>query len=131
MSVVHSHHSERNGYAMLIVLAFVALFSSLLAIACSQMSSSILTETARTRQLLRDQGSIHALARGLALLETGFPPSNPYACEVTIDTDTGSHPYTVTFALEAPGRWLVKAAPSTPDQQAEAMPLVFISQSPP
>lgn len=113
---------------MLIVLAFVTLSLSLLAMACSQLSSSILIQTARTQQLQRDEGSIHAVARGLALLETGYPPTNPYVCGVTIDTSTGSHPFIVTFEFDAPNRCSVTAAPG---ENLATMPLVFTSQSPP
>lgn len=123
--------SNRYGYAMLLVIAFVASFFSLLALACSQLSSSILAETARAQQLQRDEGSVHAAARGLALLETGYPPSTPYVCGVTLNTSTGSHPFTVTFVRESSTQWSVKAAPTQEGQTPVAMPLVFSSQTPP
>jgi hypothetical protein len=123
--------SDRGGYAMLLVLAFVTLFFSLLAVAYGQLVSSIRADTVRAQQLQRDEGSVHALARGLALLETGYPPSTPYACAVTIDTSTGSYSYTVTFTLDAPQSWSVTSAPTADGETPDAMPLVFTSQSPP
>jgi hypothetical protein len=125
------HKSNRGGYAMLLIIAFAAFFFSLVALATSQLSSSILSETARAQQLERDEGSIHALARALALLETGYPSTTPYICGVAIDTSTGSNTYKVTFALEAPQSWSVTAKPIESGENPETMPLIFTSPSPP
>lgn len=131
MSRYSRHQCERAGYAMLIVLAFVTLFVSVLAIACSQLSSSILTETVRTKHLQRDEGSLHALARGLALLETGYPPSNPYVCGINVDTSLGPRAFTLTFTLDGPNQWTVRAAPTSDLESPPTAPLLFTSQSPP
>jgi hypothetical protein len=125
------YRSNRQGYAMLLVLAFAMLFFSLLAMACSQLSSSILAETARIQQTQRDEGSVRAVGRALALLETGYPPTNPYSCGVSIDTSTGTRPFTVTFVLNEPQNWSVTAAPAESDENPPAMPLMFTEQSPP
>ena len=122
---------DRAGYAMLLVLAFLVLFFSLLAMAYSQLASSLRAETVRAQQTQRDEGSVHALARGLALLETGYPPSSPYACGVTMTTSTGAHPFTVTFTLEAGGTWSVQSAPTAAGENPDPMPVEFTSQSPP
>jgi hypothetical protein len=125
------YNPNRKGYAMLLVLAFAVLFFSILAMACSQLSSSILAETSRIRQTERDEGSVRAVARALALLETGYPPTNPYSCGVSIDTSTGSRPFTVTFVLNEPQNWSVTAAPAESGENPPAMPLVFTDQAPP
>lgn len=126
-----THKSERAGYAMLVVLAFLVFFFSLLAMVYSQLASSLRAETVRAQQLQRDEGSLHAVARGLALLETGYPSTDPFVCGVTIDTSTGSHPFTVTFASEVGGTWSVHSAPTAVGENPQAMPLEFISQTPP
>lgn len=123
--------TNRNGYAMLLVLAFAASFFSLLALTAGQLSSSILAETARANQLQRDEGSLQAVARGLALLETGYPATSPYFCGVTLNTTTGSHTYTVKFLREATTQWSVSATPTADGENPTAMPLVFSSPTPP
>jgi hypothetical protein len=125
------HKPNRAGYAMLLVLAFLVVFFSLLAMTYSQLASSLRVEAVRAKQLQREEGSLHALARGLALLETGYPSTDPYVCGVTIDTSTGSHSFTVTFASEGGGAWSLHSAPTAVGQNPEAMPLEFTSQSPP
>lgn len=131
MKAVPPNNPERSGYAMLIVLAFVTLFFSLFALACSQLSSSILTETVRTRQLQRDEGSLQALARGLALLETGYPPASPFVCGINIDTSNGPRTFALTFTLTAANQWSVSAAPSEENENLTPAPLIFTAQSPP
>jgi hypothetical protein len=116
---------------MLLVLAFLVLFFALLAGAYSQLATSLRSETARVQQVQRDEGTTHALARGLALLETGYPPASPYMCAVTILTSTGPQQYTVSFELESPGNWSVRAAPTSEDESPAAMPTAFVSATPP
>jgi hypothetical protein len=113
------------------VLAFLVLFFSLLALAFSQLACLIRTETVRAQTLQRDQGTIPALARGLALMETGYPPTTPYACGVTIDTPSGPIEYTVTFTSQGAGNWSVQSAPTTAEESPPQMPLVFTAQLPP
>ena len=126
-----TRQARRPGYAMLLVLAFLVLFFALLAGAYSQLATSLRSETARVQQVQRDEGTTHALARGLALLETGYPPATQYACGVTILTSTGPQQYTVTFELESPGNWSVRAAPTSEDESPAAMPSAFVSPTPP
>ena len=122
---------SRSGYAMLLVLAFLVLFFSAMSLAYSQLASLIRAETARARELQRDQGSVPALARALALLETGYPPSNFYVCGVTIDTAAGPRPFTITFSSQGSGNWSVHSAPTADNENPQPMPLLFTSQSPP
>ena len=90
----HSRHvrlpmSARNGYAMLLVLVSMLLLHSIIAVAFRHTSAAVRTETARTLRAERDEGSLVALGRGLALLETGDPPAHPYVCAVTVITSSG------------------------------------------
>jgi hypothetical protein len=120
---------KRKGYALLLVLAFVLLFAAVLAVAYSQIESTLRIDTVRTQQSRRDEGSVNAIARGLALLETGTPPSDPYSCEVTITTSTGARDYLVTFTSSGTNSWTVQAAPLAAGQSADAMPSTFFSDS--
>ena len=88
---------------------------------------SIDGRTARTLQSRRDEGSIQALARGLALLETGFPPSDPYMGGVIINTSTGPRSFTVTFASEGGNNWSVLSTPTAANENPPTMPSTFAS----
>ncbi len=116
---------------MLMVLAFLVLFFSLLSLAYSRLGALIRAEAARTRQLQTDEGSVTAVARGVALLESGYPPTNPYICGVAIDTSAGTRTFTVTIASPANGSWTVSAVPAAEGDNPQAMPLVFTSTTPP
>ena len=117
--------TSRRGYAMMMVLVFLVMFLAFLGVAMRRMAGLLRTETVHAIQVQRDQGSIHALARALTLLETGLPPTNPYVCAVTIVTSTGSRSLTVTFTRLDDTTWTVKAAPTEPGDTPVSMPSTF------
>ncbi|NQT11597.1 MAG: hypothetical protein HQ582_02540, partial [Planctomycetes bacterium] len=122
----------RCGYAMLLVLVFIALVLSIFGVSYRYMATALRVETARTLQQRRDEGSVHALALGLALLETGLPPSESYACSVEISTSEGPRSFTVTFTLEKEDIWSVYARPTSPIEDLPLMPDSFADpDSPP
>jgi hypothetical protein len=114
---------------MVMVVVFIALVFSLFGVAHRQMASALRIEAARTLQTDRDTGSIEAVARGLSLLETGLPPSDPYVCEATIGSAPDQRWYTVTFQTEGPGEWSVHAAPTQWPDAPEPMPPSFAGGS--
>jgi len=111
-----------GGYAVMLVLVFNVLFLAMLSVAYRGVASALRAESARTLQVRRDEGATAALARGLALLETGLPPSNPYLCCVTLDTSAGPRSFTVTFTLVDESTWTVRAAPTLPGENPPLMP---------
>ena len=118
--------TRRSGYAMLLVLVFSVLLLSLYSLAYRSMAGALRIETARALENQRDEGSIRAAARAVALLETGAPPTDPYTCGVAIDTSAGTRSFTVTFATEgSPAMWSVRCEPTLPDQDPPAMPVSF------
>jgi predicted small integral membrane protein len=117
--------ASRTGYAMLLVVGFLVLFLSLLSLAYSQMAAAVRAQTARALQIRRDEGCVCALARGLALLETGSPPSDPYVCSVVINTSAGPRSFTVTFASEGVNSWSVSSVPTAPNAIPPPMPGTF------
>jgi hypothetical protein len=117
--------SKRHGYAMMLVFVFLVLFLLFLGMAYAQLTSALRIETAHAQQVVRDQGAIPAVAQGLALLETGLPPSNPYVCATTITGSTGARSFTVTFTLEGGNNWSVRAAPTAPNENPQPMPNTF------
>lgn len=117
--------SNRPGFALMLVLVFIVLFLGLLGIALRQTAAALRIETIRTLQIQRDEGSVHAVARGIALLESGLPPSNPYVCTVEILTSRGVRPFTVTFASEVEGNWTVNSVPAVDGEAYDPMPVMF------
>lgn len=109
----------------MIVVVFVVLLLLLYSVAYRYTTSALRIETARTLQKERDEGTLQALARGLALLETGLPPSDPYVCGVTINTPTGPRSFTVTFASEGGDNWSVHSAPTLLGEDPDPMPSSF------
>jgi len=114
-----------------LVLVFLALMLSFYSVSQRQIAALLRTETVRTLQKERDEGCIQALGRGLDLLETGFPPTSPYVCGVTIETGAGPRSFTVTFGKEgtdAEGKpkWSVRAVPTGPLESPQPMPARFV-----
>jgi len=110
---------------MLLVLVFIALSFSFFAMAHHQLDAALRLETVRVRQEDRDQGSVQAVARGLTLLETSLPPTNPYVCSVTIGTPPDEKQYTVTFSSSAENVWTVHATPTEWPDNPPPMPDLF------
>ena len=116
---------RRGGYALLLALVFVVMTTALYGTAFRQSASAIRIQEAQTLQRLRDEGSIPAIARALALLETGIPPVSPYVCGLTMNTSSGSRSYRITFVLEGKGQWKVVCTPTTSTFGLLPLPLKF------
>ena len=115
----------RRAYAMVLVVLFQVLFLALLGVAFRELAATIRAVSLEQLQADRDEGSLHAVARGLALLETGLAPTSPYLCCATIDTATGPKSFRVTFTLETGTTWSVRSAPAAPDEILSPMPGTF------
>ena len=115
----------RRGYAMLMVMVTLALLLSMYAVGYRHVTAALRGETATAVQKQRDEGSVHALARGLALLETGPPPSDPYVGAVTLDTARGLRSITLTFTSESENTWRVHAGPTEPPESPPPLPTTF------
>ncbi len=110
---------------MVMALVFIALMLSIYSVAYRHVAEALRIETVRTLTQQRDEGSLPALARAIALLETGLPPQSPYVCAAIIDTSTGQRSFTVTFTPEGENRWSVHAAPTRPPDSPNPMPVSF------
>jgi len=115
----------RRGYAMVLVMIFIALMLCMYSVAYRHVAAALRIETARTLLTQRDEGSVHALAKAVALLETGLPPSDPYVCAVIIGTSPNERSFTVTFASEGGNTWSVSAAPTQWPDEPQPMPQTF------
>lgn len=117
--------SPRRAYALLLVLVFVVLFLALLGVAYRNVVSALRLETVHVQQAQRDEGSIHALARAVTLLETGLPPSSPYVRGAIISTSNGPRSYTVTFTLTGGTNWRIDVAPTEAGEGPAPLPPTF------
>ena len=78
-----------SGHVLLGTMVFLVLAMILWLAVFGQMAGyGRLEKASRIRQDRATQ-SMRALAWGLALLESGLPPTDPYSCLVTPDSGTG------------------------------------------
>ena len=117
--------NQRRGYAMMLVLMFIVLFLALLGVVYREVASALRIESLHSLQVRRDEGSVQAMARALALLDSGLPPANPYVCGVTIDTPGGPEALTVTFTTEDGVTWQVQSSPTAAGEAPPPMPGFF------
>jgi hypothetical protein len=114
---------------MVLVLVFIALLLTFYSVAYRHVATAVRAEKVRLKQRHRDEGCIEAVARGLTLLETGLPPSNPYVCATTVGTPPDDCLFTVRFESEAEGVWTVRAYPTEWPDQPQPMPSTFSEAS--
>ena len=104
-----------SGHILLSTMAFLVLAMILWLAAFGQIAGyGRLEKVSRIRQDRATQ-SMRALAWGLALLESGLPPTNPYSCLVTPDSGTGRQ-FVITFQRTSltPRKYTVSVRPATP-----------------
>ena len=111
--------AARRGYAVILALFFVLLFTAMLGVLVRCAATTLRIESDRAARSRYDQGTVPAMARALALLETGLPPQDPYVCCVTIDTPGGPRSFAVTFTGDDGGAWRVHSEPAVTGATAE------------
>ena len=131
------HLPKRRGYALVLVFVFIVLFLAILGVAWRQMASALRIASLQTIQVQRDDGSIHALALALHLLETGLPKplgSGPYVYSVIIDLPTRlpvtaesetTRKYTITYTLQSNGTWSVDSNVAQSGETHSLLPNTF------
>ncbi len=121
---------RRSGFALILVMAQLTLLFSCWSIANRHTGAILQLENALANRIQRDEGSLMAVARGLALLETGTPPSSPIAYSLTLTSPRGDVTYLVTFTEQTSTNWQVAAARlQTIDTPEGTLPLTFSSTS--
>jgi hypothetical protein len=110
---------------MVLVMVFIALLLTFYSVAYRHVAAAVRAEKVRTKQQQRDQGCIQAVARGLTLLETGLPPSNPYICATTVGTPPDDCLFTVRFESTVTDVWTVRAYPTEWPDNPPSMPSTF------
>lgn len=115
----------RSGYALLLVLAFIAFLFSMYSLSHRHVASLIRTEHARLLIRERESGTAQALAMACDLLETGQPPTDPYECAVVVQTISGSRSFTVRFDVSGRSEWTIRVRPTEPGESPSEMPPNF------
>ena len=106
---------HRRGYTVMLVLVFLILLLSVIGLTYRQAASVLRLEAARSKQILRDEGSLQAAARAVAMLENGPPPTDPFVTTLAVSTSAGGRSYQVTFASEptaGAGHWVIQVVPA-------------------
>ena len=112
---------RQSGHALVGTMGFLVLMMLLSIAAFEHLSGYVTVEKACQVRHDRATGQTRALAWGLALLETGVPPSDPYSCRVAPDSDP-TRVFVVTFSVTAPLEYSVLARPAT--AQDDSWPVV-------
>jgi hypothetical protein len=120
--------APRRGFAVILTLFFVLLCTAMLGVLFRIAAATVRIESQRAVRSRCDEGSNRAMARALALLETGLPPQDPYVCAATINTPGGPRCFTVTFTGEEDGEtWRIRSEPTLGALSPPPMPDSFAS----
>jgi hypothetical protein len=117
--------SPRRGYALMMVLVFLVLFLAILGVCYRHIAAMLRVESVNQTRTVYDEDCIAALARAMALLESGLPPSNPFVCGATQTTSIGTKTMKVAFSLQEDGLWQVRVSPAQSDEKLPPMPETF------
>jgi hypothetical protein len=115
MRPIRRQGRRRRGYTVMLVLVFLILLLSLLGLTYRQAATVLRLEAARSKQILRDEGSLQATARAMAMLQNGPPPTDPFVVTLGVVTSAGGRSYQVTITSEpdaGTGRWKVTVVPA-------------------
>jgi hypothetical protein len=108
---------KRRGYALMLVIVFVALFLTMLGLTWRQTSSLLRVETVRAMQIRRDRGCLLAAIRGVHYLEKCKASTTTPDASQMYYIDGFPQTFTVTFTVESTGggttTWSVKAVPTS------------------
>jgi hypothetical protein len=119
---------RRKGFALLLVVGFNVLLFAAWGVAYRSVGSAYRVELARSERRTRDDGTMTALGKALALLQTGSPTntdgspltgSESYVCYVQLSMSSGYRWFSVTYTPEPTaadgstqqGFWSVRAFP--------------------
>src|SRR5690606_14670902 len=88
---------RQRGFVLVTVSVMGALLMALWLIAWQATHDGLRAERFDLARERRDVALVRALAAGLHLLETGEPPSDPYACLYTVVDGADTHEVTLTY----------------------------------
>ena len=116
--------SRRRGYAMVVVLVFLALMLSMLAVSQRRLGSVLRVESRFVEAEARGNRE-QAMGNALDVLWTGSPPTDPYFCSTIVQTSAGPKSYTITFAKDSGDHYQVRVEPTAPGDHPKPLPASF------
>ena len=117
-------YPARRGYAMVVVLVFLALMLSMLAISQRRLGSVLRVESRFVESEARGDRA-RAMGKALDVLWTGPPPSDPYICATIIETSVGPKSYTILYDRKGGAHWKVRVEPTAPGDDPPPLPSSF------
>ena len=97
--------SNRRGYALLLVMLFVVLFSAMLGVAWRRVASAISTEHLSNVRQRCDKGSLQVLSQAMRVLETRLrwnPADNAAELDVSDNATPNYLPPLSAFSCKSP-----------------------------
>lgn len=116
--------SARRGYAMVVVLVFLAVMLSMLAVSQRRLGSVLRVESSFVAAEARGNRE-QAMGKALDALWTGTPPSDPYVCATIVQTSMGPKSYTITFEKDDGDHYQVRVEPTAPGDYPPPLPSSF------
>jgi hypothetical protein len=124
---IRSRRTNRHGYVLPAVLLFLAVSFGAWAIVYRGSSTAQRVEEARAHRDVRSTWLAPAVAQGLRLLESGDPPTDPYACKVSLTQDGQTREFVLTFEKVGGVRWTINCEVADPDDVSPDAPASFAS----
>jgi hypothetical protein len=109
---------------MIVVLVFLALMLSMLAVSQRRLSSVLRIESRFVEAEARGD-RMRAMGRALDVLWTGPPPSDPYVCSTIIETSAGPKSFTISYDQKSGKHWKVLVEPTAPGDDPPPLPASF------
>jgi hypothetical protein len=109
---------------MIVVLIFLAVILSMLAVGQRRLGSVLRVESRFVEAENRGKRE-QAMGNALDVLGTGPPPSNTYVCATIVETATGPMSYTITYVKDGGTHWLVRVEPTAPGDNPPPLPPSF------
>jgi hypothetical protein len=116
--------STRRGYAMVVVLVFLALMLSMLAVSQRRLGSVLRVESGFVDAEARGDRA-RAMGKALDVLWTGPPPSDPYVCSTVVETSAGAKSYTITYEEQGGQHYRIRVEPTAPGDDPPPLPQSF------
>jgi|WetSurMetagenome_2_1015567.scaffolds.fasta_scaffold110655_4 hypothetical protein len=108
-------YRRRRGHALLGTVVFLILIMFIWGVTLARLGSYTRVAKANLERGDRATGQTRALASGLALLESGLPPADPYACRMAPDSANPTRVFVLTFQEIAPWQFSVVVRPAGMD----------------
>ncbi len=107
----------RRGHALIGTMIFLVLGMLLWTAAHHKIAGYLRVEKTHETREERSVNPKRAMAWSLALLETGLPPEDPYACRMVPNAETGKT-YVATFTAVDTLKYSISIRPATEDDVA-------------